>query len=647
MLLRPANAGGALRNGIGMRGDLMRTGWIRHGGRATGLRFGGYVCASMLAFAGAAAAGPTALLIGIDRYGNGLPVLSAAVHDVQSLRQVLGAHGFAAEDIEVLTDAGATRQAILDALERLALRSRAGDPVLFHFSGLATAVSSDNAAAAELPEALLPVDADRSLQTRIRSATDLLPRLEKLAASGHPVLAILDAGTADDGRRGRLRSAIEAGSLPSRGLALAPGSPKPAPQVDAESDLPLLCERDCEAASWVRSGLNVLTAASPGEAAREIDAAALARLPTRDLLPHGALSDALLRALAGAHTDRDRDGRLSSQELHDAVSQRLQQLGLPQAPLLLPRLDAGRGRPDAGFGLPVSGRPMTEDRVDNRLRVRLDPPAQVRLAALLDTEPGLQRVDGQADVSIRQHGASWLLIGAAGDLLASLPDDGGLRVRAALRRQAWAQALLAVPATAGGRLDLEAGGEVRGVVALAGQQLRVLLRASRTMQVLLLDVQPDGGVQVLYPAPDLPKELQPLAEGMVHAVPDTGTPPATIGPPFGTDRLLAFGFPAPGPEVPKLAGRYFAPDADLSALTALLRDPALVRAGLTLVTVPASTQAGAAQPPAGSRVPATAMIERFLAVVTGSALPPAVPAAAEAVNDPGSSADVPSRQPLN
>lgn len=588
--------------GFGMRGRLMRTGWLRHGSRATGLRLGGYVCASLLAFAGAAVAGPTALLIGIDRYGNGLPMLSAAVHDVRSLRQALGAHGFAAEDIEVLTDAGATRQAILGALDRLALRSRAGEPVLFHFSGLATAVSPDDAVAAELPEALLPVDADRSPQSHIRSVTDLLPRLEKLAASGRPVLAILDAGTADDGRRGRLRGAIEAASLPSRGLALAPGDPKPAPRlVDSESDLPLLCERDCGAASWTRSGLAVLTAASPGEAAREIDSAALGRLPTRDLLPHGALSDALLRALAGVHTDRDRDGRLSGQELHDAVSLRLQQLGLPQAPLLLPRLDAARGRPDAGFGLPVSSRPMPEDRADTRLRVRLDPPAQVRLAALLDVEPGLRRVDDQADVSIRQHGANWLLISAAGDLLASLPGDGALRVRAALRRQAWAQALLAVPATAGARLDLEAGGEVRGVVALAGQHLRVLLRASRTMQMLLLDVQPDGGVQVLYPAPDLPKELQPLAAGVVHAVPDPGTPPITIGPPFGTDRLLAFGFPEPVPEMSHLAGRYFAPDADLAVLTTLLRDPAVVRAGLTLVTVPASAEAGVAQSSAGSR----------------------------------------------
>ena len=67
----------------------------------------------------AAAAGRKALLIGINEY-MAVPDLRGALNDIELIRDVLVTRfGFAAEDIEVLTNEQATRDNMLAAFERL------------------------------------------------------------------------------------------------------------------------------------------------------------------------------------------------------------------------------------------------------------------------------------------------------------------------------------------------------------------------------------------------------------------------------------------------------------------------------------------------------------------------------------------------
>ena len=77
-----------------------------------------------------------ALLVGINDYPGSGNDLEGCVNDTANLRALLlKGHGFEAAGIRVLTDAKATRDAIMDGLEDLVSRASSGDTLVFHFSG--------------------------------------------------------------------------------------------------------------------------------------------------------------------------------------------------------------------------------------------------------------------------------------------------------------------------------------------------------------------------------------------------------------------------------------------------------------------------------------------------------------------------------
>jgi len=99
-----------------------------------------------------AGGGRLALLVGINQYAESISdlppmrglALTGCLTDV-TLQQELLVHrfGFRPADILVLTDAAATRQAIIDAFQtHLIAQARPSDKVLFHFSGLGSRVRS-------------------------------------------------------------------------------------------------------------------------------------------------------------------------------------------------------------------------------------------------------------------------------------------------------------------------------------------------------------------------------------------------------------------------------------------------------------------------------------------------------------------------
>lgn len=97
-------------------------------------------CASLLTVAadGARAATKRALLVGIGDY----PCVTAenqklrgAANDLDAVRFMLKSYGFAPADIVELRGNGATRAAILKALDHLAAQAADGDEVVFYFTG--------------------------------------------------------------------------------------------------------------------------------------------------------------------------------------------------------------------------------------------------------------------------------------------------------------------------------------------------------------------------------------------------------------------------------------------------------------------------------------------------------------------------------
>lgn len=111
-----------------------------------------------------------ALLVGINTYADPLaagpgarpwPNLRGPVNDVRMFRSVLVGHaGFAAADVDTLTEGAATRAGILAALGRLVREARPGDHLVFFYAGHGSRVR--NTASDEMDgmdEAIVPADA--------------------------------------------------------------------------------------------------------------------------------------------------------------------------------------------------------------------------------------------------------------------------------------------------------------------------------------------------------------------------------------------------------------------------------------------------------------------------------------------------------
>lgn len=77
-----------------------------------------------------------ALLVGINKYKIPGSDLSGCVNDVTNVRDVLLKYfGFTIKDIRVIVDERATKKAIIERLKWLIKGAKAGDRLLFHFSG--------------------------------------------------------------------------------------------------------------------------------------------------------------------------------------------------------------------------------------------------------------------------------------------------------------------------------------------------------------------------------------------------------------------------------------------------------------------------------------------------------------------------------
>ena len=103
-----------------------------------------------------------ALLIGINEYQTEeFADLRGAVNDVETMREILiSRYGFPESNVVVLTDRLATRQAILDALNRLVEQTTTDDMVYVHYSGHGSQVQDMSGDEADqLDETILPHDA--------------------------------------------------------------------------------------------------------------------------------------------------------------------------------------------------------------------------------------------------------------------------------------------------------------------------------------------------------------------------------------------------------------------------------------------------------------------------------------------------------
>ena len=278
-----------------------------------------------------------ALLIGIGKYK--YTTLEGPPHDVAALKKILtDQYDFKKENIHTLVDQEAIKSRILHEIELLTRRTRPGDRVFIYFSGHGTS-RRDELLALPLPHttgALVPADFSGDLRQSVATLMsqliigkrDLRPVLDQLdqdrrvfmvfdtCFSGNTVRAIGDRSTTDSNRYM---------VLPSKRIMMT----RQNTGVSADS------EKSEDAYPY--RNIFYISAASENEVAKDIRTNNLNVYPTIDGKPHGVLTDALLRVLAGqTPVDADHDGQWSQIELFKSVKAEVQRR-FRQTPQVLPR----------------------------------------------------------------------------------------------------------------------------------------------------------------------------------------------------------------------------------------------------------------------------------------------------------------------
>jgi hypothetical protein len=458
--------------------------------------------------------------------------------DIDSVQQTLtGQWGFAPADVLALRDQEATHERILAEISALEKRTAKGDTVLIYFSGHGTSANADENSF-DLPYATgawVPYDLDYSSLTNANKSLvvgrrDLVPRLKRLDEGGRWVVVVSDSCYSGQVVRSFGQTFSHTRFLPmnSRDLGVAhvaaPISARPQPPPYPYQHVVLL-----SGASDSETGADISTPQ------------ALQQAPTLDGKYHGAFTDAFLRLLKGQLLP----GAFNYAQAREAMNSFLEHRNFAQHPQLLPAIaedpqDVGS---NSFLGMNFPAMPSVEAALAQNpgrdvLHVRLEKiaaPLRARIAAI----PGVAIVDTGGDLALRQAGEQVQLMGPAGDPVSTTAaNDPSLIKRIAA--QAWLNR--AIPKGSdqlGLRADTDPGS--RGNTYVQCESFVFEVRLQKPAYVMLLDLDSQGNLTVLYPAGPLERRVVP--SGVATAIP--GADPKdhiVVTPPFGTDLVTVMAF---------------------------------------------------------------------------------------------------------
>jgi hypothetical protein len=494
-----------------------------------------------LILSGVASARNVALLVAVGQFRD--PALKSyelkgPAVDIDSVQQTLTSQwGFAPADVLALRDQEATRERILAEISALEKRTVKGDTVLIYFSGHGTSANADDNSF-DLPYATgawVPYDLDYSSlpaanKSLVIGRRDLVPRLKRLDEGGRWVVVVSDSCYSGQVVRsfGQSFSHIRFLPMNARDLGVAhvaaPISARPQPPP------------------YPYQHVILLSGASDSETGADISTPqALLQAPTLDGKYHGAFTDAFLRLLKGQLLP----GAFNYAQAREAMNSFLEHRSFAQHPQLLPAIaedpqDVGSNS-FLGMNLPampnVEAAPAQNAGRDV-LRIRLEK-VGAALRARVAAIPGVSIVEAGGDLALRQTGEQVQLMGPAGDPVSTgAANDPSLLKRIAA--QAWLNR--AVP-KAGDKLGLRADTDPgsRGNTYVQCESFVFEVRLQKPAYVMLLDLDSDGNLTVLYPAGPLERRLVP--SGVATAIP--GAEPKdhiVVTPPFGTDLVTVLAF---------------------------------------------------------------------------------------------------------
>ncbi len=515
----------------------------------------------------AAPARNVALLIGVGRFNNpGMDQnnrLLGTDPDLDAMQKALtGRWQFDPKDVKVLRDREATHARILAEIAGLEGRSAPGDTVVLYYSGHGTSANDEDnlfdlpyATGAWIPYDFDPADLQSQKQTLIIGRRDLVGPLSKLDQGGRFVVVMSDSCFSGQVVRsiGRTHSRYRYVALPKRDLGIAATNAATAAAAGPSPRPP--------PPPYPYVHVVLLSGASDSESGADLSSAGdLREFPTLDGQFHGAFTDALLRLMSGQLTLRGSPlvpGSFTYAQGRDAVNAFLEERHIVQHPQLLPALaedkdDVGSATflrtttPAAVAGVPAApatvpmaapAAPAAPSRAAP-VRVKVES-APAAMKAGIAAIAGVAVVDGEGDLTVRQKGADVELLGPAGDPILTAPAaDPSVTKRIAA--QVWlAHALPAGTDRLGLRAETDPGS--RGNTFVQCESFVFEVRLEKPAYVMLLDLDPQGGLTVLYPT--RASERQLIGSGAARAIP--GTEPKDrilVTPPFGTDQVTVLAF---------------------------------------------------------------------------------------------------------
>jgi len=563
-----------------------------------------------------------ALLVGIADYRT--DKLEGPINDVRSIRNALVSHwNFRTQDIRVLLNRQATKHKILDNIENLYRVSKPGDDIFIYLSGHGTS-AGDKTASYPLPTttgAFIPIDVDyihnqkNIIDRLIVGKDDLRPLLEKLDHGNRQVLVAIDACYSGNTVRGsHSEYKLPSRFIPIEKFLLTRGLPETKEPIKTVHKVNI---KKNENSIYPYTNIYYLSASGEYEPAQDIPASMLDIFPTIDAKPHGAFTDSLLRIMTKTlHADHNNNGKISYAELKKTLRMLMSERGFNHTPQGLPSLteDHNKLSERTLFGLTMEqktapdtlqyGQPTilktslnqhskseefskdvknTSTQIENgekqteKLKIRIDTNLSF-LSLELNKENIFRMVDTEEDVFISRRNGRITLLSPTGDTLNSGEDIDKRNLKIVLRRQHWLKFNLnkRYPEDFSVEIDFQDNG-VSGTLT-EGRAVGFSLRSSQDAFMLLIDIDPNGIVNVIFPYNV--NEIKKYPSNEIATLSNI----SHVSSPFGRDIVQLYAFDKLTDELQKLSGKSFSLDSDLmNTFEDLIYNPNLNKSRASLV----------------------------------------------------------------
>lgn len=554
-----------------------------------------------------------ALLIGVGDYknsfGKDFADLDGPAYDIESMRKVVQEQmDVRPENLRVLLDKDATKQAIVSEVERLASTAKRGDSVFIYFSGHGTSSKwvddSSQLSIVNMPDgtgALVPYDFDPvTSKGELRSPDelaaqlvigrrDLRPLLEEMDQQDIHTWVVVDACYSGNAVRGRFNLKPS----PTRHIALGRLGKQKRHRTRSVGDTACRnCDGRKSVSGYPYENIVFFSAASEAELAKDMDG-----IETHDGVPHGAFTDSLLRVLAEKPVSE-----FNYKSLFASVENTMKaHCNCQHSPNLLPRKRSPKS-------LSLNQSVMMTDDSGSDIDAEIQPSDREFRVSFSGDANKLKAAAGKAGISVTDDNALVQLNVINGNLVATdknsdlinewrgIPDVS--LIEDWLRTRYWLHQRVNADNSIGSNVALSLRDGITGNGAEEGSEVYLSVWLEKEARVLILDMFGDGEMIVLYP--ENQSEMKKLPRSRQVVIPaDSGAStdldavkPIKVGAPFGKDTILLYAFSDDTAETNELlqqalsAGSPRRDSGFIEKLERRLTRPGVSAASLELITYP-------------------------------------------------------------